>query len=95
MASHPDCPQMMLVYRCNAILTGRERLVSLASIHGSRKVERNESKSSLAIHGIFEAEDVLMAFGARLELEAPVDAHIVVVDFHVSMIPVVAAVQPF
>ena len=70
-------------------------LVGFASVYSGRQIESDESESSFAIEGIFKSDDVLVALGASLELEASMDAKILVIDFHVSMISAVAAVQPF
>ena len=55
------------------------------AIHGGRKIQRDKSKSSLAVQGIFEAQNMLMALGACLELESSVGAKILIVDFNVAV----------
>jgi hypothetical protein len=59
---HTHCPQNNAGIPLRSTCTGVSGLVGFAAISASRQVERNQGKSSLAIHGIFEAEDVLMAF---------------------------------
>ena len=90
---HPICPQ--IIRHVGAHPEADDRLVALASIHCGWQIESDQGESGLAVDGIFKSDDMLVALGASLKLEAAVDAKILVIDLHVSMIPAVVAGQPF
>jgi hypothetical protein len=77
-------PQIML--HADVTATALEgSLVRFATICSRGKVERDESKSSFAVQLIFEAENMLVALRACLELESSVDTKILIVDPHVAV----------
>ena len=74
----------------------RRRQTSLTCFHPRQPADRErQGRIESFLQGIFKSDDVLVALGASLELEAPVDTKILIIDLHVSMIPAVAAGQPF
>jgi len=58
---HTDCPEIISSERATEV-PDHGPLVGFFAICANGQVERDKSKTGLAICGIFEAEDVLMTF---------------------------------
>ena len=70
-------------------------LVALVSIRSGRQIESDQCESRLPVAGILKSDDVLVALGASLELQASVAAKVLVIDLHVAVISAIVAVQSF
>ena len=75
------------------LVMAKESLVTLPVLDSSRQIECNQGEAGLAFYLIFKTEDVLMPFGACLQLEPMVTIDVFVIDLHMPVTTIVRASQ--